>query len=684
MADSLVPQGNPCFRFVVISDTHINQSEDHASSFFQLNRLANSRARLAFSQVAAVQPAFVIHVGDIVHPLPSHPGFGQAAENYREMVRDISCPIFLTPGNHDIGDKPWPLAPVAQIDNHAMRAYEKEFGDQWYTWSHANCSFFVINTSLLNSGLPEEEAQKNWFEHVLSTDKNRKFLSLHYPPYVTDTNERSHYDNIDEPARSWLLRLIQQYNMEAVFCGHVHNLWYDQLGETEFYLLPSTAFVRQDYSEMQRVCPPGDEGGRQDIEKLGFFIVDVYEQGHVASFVRTLATTDFEISNPIRSDTPILHSKTAPLKNLGFDFCYPWADLVTIQPSGALDAFDPKLIRNDYPLFALFELASNLVRIPLSDLDSNNNVVRLKKLVKIGINAQIYTPKLPSEAQTSILKELDQGFEAIELIGSEPQLLSSVDEIKNFRTLFPQCKIIISKLRGPQDAAIDGLHYGHLVFHGWVPAESPKVSDLISCTLSEIENVGALYRVRFTESPIDYARRTQDDASISAIKKTLLLRLATDNPAASQDDEIALSLFAMEAAIAAWIYPDIRFVIEGLIDFDRGYFLRKGLFDRSFNPRQAALIYKNTISVLSTYQRDFTLHLIDENDGLKTIEIRNASTTLRFIFAKPNRQPDINSCIASTLLTPTACWDLNTGSSQNAIKIQLKDATECLVYCCEV
>ena len=74
------------------------------------------------------------------------------------------------------------------------------------------------------------------------------FLFSHYPLYVSNPNEPESYDNIDEPGRSWLIDLIETYNPEALFTAHVHNFWYDVIGETEYYIVPSTCFVRHDYS----------------------------------------------------------------------------------------------------------------------------------------------------------------------------------------------------------------------------------------------------------------------------------------------------------------------------------------------------------------------------------------------------------------------------------------------------
>ena len=42
--------------------------------------------------------------------------------------------------------------------------------------------------------------------------------------------------------------------------GVVHNWFYNRVGSTECYILPSIAFVRHDYTEMFRVGPGPEEG----------------------------------------------------------------------------------------------------------------------------------------------------------------------------------------------------------------------------------------------------------------------------------------------------------------------------------------------------------------------------------------------------------------------------------------
>ncbi|SOZ20105.1 Calcineurin-like phosphoesterase family protein 5 [Cupriavidus taiwanensis] len=658
MKTTLTPTGKQLFRFVVIADTHVNQSEEQASSFFPLNRLANQRAAQAFNAAARYDPSFAIHLGDIVHPIPSHPGFHEAAENYRRLSNALKCPVHLTPGNHDVGDKPWPLAPVAQIVPEFMAAYEREFGSQWYQWHHEDCHFFVLNTSLLNTGLPEEREQQAWFEQQLARTTGRIFLCLHYPPYVRDPDEPSHYDNIDEPGRRWLLALLAEHQVEAVFCGHVHNLWYDQYAGTEIYLLPSTAFVRQDYSELQRCLPPGQEGGRQDVDKLGFFVVDVYETGHVARFIRSDETDPAGVSLDDTLSASVLHPKCQKLPNLGIDPGYPWASDVEIQPSGALDAFDSKLVRNDYPLFTLFDLGVSRMRIPLSDFSRPEAVQRFQKLKRIGMRAQIVATSLPSADQIKTLQELAPGIDALELVAPESELHRQVGRVSAVMDQLPGLRLIVSKLRQPCDAKVDGLTYGHLIFHGWVPAEAEQIHALADAGYTQAE---ISFRVRFAESPLEMAERISTMSRETGMRAGMLVRLATDNPAQPQDDEPALCMRLVEAAVAAYRHPTLNVVLEGMVDFDRGYFLRLGMVDRSFNPRVSGCILKYVIATLARENLDIGRIERRVEAGLYRVRIHQPAGWSDFLIFTADASEQGSAAIDVALQAGQSCWSLVDG-----------------------
>ena len=101
--------GNRLFTFAVVADTHVNFGETECNSEFEINRRANGRMRHVVRDLNRRELAFVIHLGDVVHPSPALPDlYEQAAERFREQVTDLRHPLYLVPGNHDIGAKPIP------------------------------------------------------------------------------------------------------------------------------------------------------------------------------------------------------------------------------------------------------------------------------------------------------------------------------------------------------------------------------------------------------------------------------------------------------------------------------------------------------------------------------------------------------------------------------------------------
>src|SRR5262249_10375108 len=244
-----------------------------------------------FSQVNQTEPAFIIHLGDMINPVPELPTYPAAAQNFRALATELQAPLHLMPGNHDIGDKPVTWMPAGMVDGESIALYRQHFGEDFHAFDQAGCHFVIINAPLINSGHPAEVEQRRWLEADLAASSgNRVFLFTNYPLYVSDAGEPESYDNIDEPGRGWLLGLIRQHQPEAVFAAHVHNFWYDRIDATEYYVTPSTCFVRQDYSEMYRI-DGGDQKGRNDSAKLGHITVEVYEQGHVAHYHRSYGVT---------------------------------------------------------------------------------------------------------------------------------------------------------------------------------------------------------------------------------------------------------------------------------------------------------------------------------------------------------------------------------------------------------
>src|SRR3546814_2699057 len=149
-------------------------------------------------------------------------------------------------------------------------------------------------------------------------------------------------------------------------------------------MLPSTAFLRHDFTEFYRVAPTS-EFGRSDVHKFGYFIVDLYESGHVAYSVRTLGEYADATAKSIPS-TPryLTHPKVAALDTVGVELRHPWSESMQITATGGVQEFGRKWARNDYPLQALWEMGSRLAKIPDIDLTEDEPRSRMAILAPIG------------------------------------------------------------------------------------------------------------------------------------------------------------------------------------------------------------------------------------------------------------------------------------------------------------
>ena len=65
--------GRRIFTYAVVTDTHLNQGETECNSPFEVNKLANGRMRHVVRALNSRDVDFVIHLGDLLHPVPAIP-----------------------------------------------------------------------------------------------------------------------------------------------------------------------------------------------------------------------------------------------------------------------------------------------------------------------------------------------------------------------------------------------------------------------------------------------------------------------------------------------------------------------------------------------------------------------------------------------------------------------------------
>ena len=606
----------PLFSFVVVADTHVNEGEQISASPYATNRLANARARYVFEEIARIDPPprFVVHLGDIVNPVPSLPTFHDAVGHFKAIAEPLRVPLHVIPGNHDVGDKTIDWMPADQVCDAYLATYRAVFGADFYAFDDGALRFVMLNSLLLNSGLADEARQRDWLEAQLDGAAGRRvFLFMHYPPYIHSREERGSYDNIDRPARDWLLEQIARPGVEAVFAGHVHNFWYERIGEAELYMLPSTAFVRHDFAEFYRVAPKV-EFGRGDPAKFGYFRIDVFAHGHVAYSVRTMGRQCAPGEAPeVPARRYLAHPKTSGFTQVGVELRHPWAEVMQITSTGGVQEFGRKWARNDYPLLALWEMGVRLCKLTDADLLDAEPRKRMRLMARIG---QRYLVTVLGAPREHLLAAADaqSGVIAFEANLTLDGFAARRAELRAARER-SGAQVYFSKLLTHDASHFDGKHYSHFVKSGFTPDELEQHRALITGARAAGDIDGVSVRVEMHEPLPALAARLHAFASATGCQLLVSLKLAGPGIAQARTDDRDTTARTAQAMVLSRVDGAIRFVFDTFMDVDRGYYPRHAFIDRCFDPRPAAGAFS---TLAAMFPGDAPFRLIDEpgDDGI--------------------------------------------------------------------
>ena len=592
------PKGNRLFTVGLVSDTHCNEREDFSASPYPANAAANPRARHVMARLERERPAFVVHLGDMVNPVPELPTYGHSVAEFKRIAAGLSMPLHLVPGNHDIGDKPVTWMPAGTIDSHSIDTYEAAFGKHFYAFRHKDVRFIVLNAPLINSGLIQEAQQRQWLEGEFAAAPDiRTFVFIHYPLFVSDPDEPGSYDNLEEPGRSWLIGLIKAFKPEGLFAAHVHNFWYDVIGDTETYVLPSTCFVRHDYSEMYRV-EPGDQYGRNDAAKLGFAMLDIFEQGHVVHYQRSYGaqlapgSTLPETVEPVRR----VHTKTSLIGNLAVDMRRSWAEELDIAPSGAVDEFRRKRARNDYPVMALWEMGLRAMRVPAQDLIDARVRRRMELMADVGHTFQVYFYGLPDQPLIDLLARYRRLVRVFEVVINWEDAAKACEAIRDLKKA-AGIDVCLSRVNRKDAAKYGGNRYNHLISHGFSLGEIDEVEALLAAQDPDRAISEVLIAVPRETCPWLAVAQADEVAVTLARRVCLYVKSSASSPAEAFMDDNANAVRMITAAMAALSARSTTVTLDTFTDADRGYFVRTGLVDRRYNPRLAARLLQELMAM---------------------------------------------------------------------------------------
>lgn len=225
-------------RILLVSDTHLSPS---AAAF-------NQNWQLVADWVTQAKPDMAIHLGDI-----------SAAGNENrqdltfaaDLLAQLSCPLHVVPGNHDLGDNisHHRAAHHDVISANSLQQYRQVFGADYWSLQAGAWLFIGLNAQLFASGGQEEQAMLDWLGAVLAQQLHAGPVGifLHKPLFRQQHQEADSNDRyVPKQAREQLLAILQPYNVRFVISGHTHQHRRFQLQDVEHIWVPSTAFCIPD------------------------------------------------------------------------------------------------------------------------------------------------------------------------------------------------------------------------------------------------------------------------------------------------------------------------------------------------------------------------------------------------------------------------------------------------------
>ncbi|MEM8744901.1 MAG: hypothetical protein AAGF14_09730, partial [Pseudomonadota bacterium] len=407
-------------------------------------------------------------------------------------------------------------------------------------------------------------------------------LFSHYPPFINTPDEPLHYDNYEAPGRLWLLDLVSKCNVEAVFSGHVHQFFFNRIGETKFYCLPATSFTRQDYSELYEIGP-APEFGRNDGGKFSYALVDILPSGHR---VRVIPTEGRTLGPEETLDIPDPVAASPESEPLTVHLRHAWARATDMPYNGPMEEFARKRARDDYILLRLWQMGISKVRTPLSDLSDAEYGPRVRDYHASGIRFTFFCPGVASASGWEACKASADMIDAVEFVSNLADLSDLADELAGFdATGGPP--VHLGKFHSSAHEPMKGSKFAHSVSFGFKWEER----DTLLTALHRADRNGIVSGVAFQVNMEDdlMTRLTEMSswAKEAALSVVAVIRLADVNPAEPNFDDDAILGRVRDATALVAPLDHVTLQLDTYVDIDRGYHPRHGLLDGRSNFRPA-------------------------------------------------------------------------------------------------
>lgn len=225
----------PAKRIVQVTDIHLSRR----FPLFLMNW------DILAERINALAPDMVLVTGDLVL---YDPDSEEDLDFAAEQLKKLKPRYRVIPGNHDIGETPYPglsagTHPQKPVTRERRERFVQRFGPDWWKEVQGDWLILGINAQIVGSGMTEDVEQKRFIETTLAGHRGSKVIvASHKAMYSVEEGADEPGWSIPEAESAWVQQQLARFETKVVLSGHLHReKRYRQAG-IDCLWGPSTAF----------------------------------------------------------------------------------------------------------------------------------------------------------------------------------------------------------------------------------------------------------------------------------------------------------------------------------------------------------------------------------------------------------------------------------------------------------
>ncbi|MFH1414613.1 MAG: metallophosphoesterase [Elusimicrobiota bacterium] len=203
----------------IMSSVHVFSSDNDPCSldkypmrFAVIGDRTGARVPGVYSQIIGeiqrLQPDFIITVGDMIEAdAKSVKDIKSSWKAYRKIMKQLTMPVYYTPGNHDI---------ISEKSEKTLELYMEYIGEPYYSFDRRNIHFIMLDNSRYSTIDSFPYKQRLWLMEDLERNKDSAYtIVFMHRPYWINTVAGGLDDKLHD--------IFVKYGVDAVFTGDYHN-----------------------------------------------------------------------------------------------------------------------------------------------------------------------------------------------------------------------------------------------------------------------------------------------------------------------------------------------------------------------------------------------------------------------------------------------------------------------------